>query len=1138
MAAKLLHTLTDDNPDLQKQIGCMTGIFQLFDRQHILTGRRIGGHSPKRLPSGSSHFNSGTFETESSNIYHRSTATDKNSNKNVNEKQRVSTESSRPSFSSSSRSSSFSSLDCNRAAQPETSSFDRIIFPETPSRGSAMNQSSASPQFGRQSLDLRDVVKDSMYREARGFSSKNTTKEEVADYVMKHRDSPRPPQLSKSIDGSYGVGISGKQNFPADLKESLKVLAKLREAPWYFNEARDGSRSSYDSKDGSLFSIPKDAARFSCDGRETNRFSFESRDSFKSTPRLKELPRLSLDSREGSIRSFNSDSKSKFLLRSSQRDSANSSDRIPSLQQTSGTQTRPPSVVAKLMGLETLPDSALASDSQMGLIKTCSVEDPDPISSSSKSIERCRPIRISNLSMKSWKEPTSPQWKNPDSVMKPISSSRFPIEPAPWRQLDRNRGSQKPAFRHLKTSAARSSNSFPSVYSEIEKRLKDLQFTQSGKDLRALKQILETMQTKGLLETRREDHDSNFATQRNHEPKYLSPGQNVRLVNQRKLQSNRVTTSTTRGANSSRIFESPIVIMKPAKLVEKSGIPASSVIPIDGLSGLPKLRDGDFMGNRKGSVNSQTAKDQIPKTSRRDNAVNSTDKKIHNRGLKSTQTLTRPQQLHKENTTSSLKSSGSVSPRLQQKKLELEKRSRPPTPPSDSSKSRRQSNKQQPESGSPGGNRRPKSSNLQQSDDQLSEISSETKNLSYHEDDLSPQSDGLIVLDSKIDIEVNSSDRSTEINGSQSPSIKPAKFAVSSLVNKVCAVDLIFSHNYSSQLSNQFDVFVQESTPRFSEDGSFAEISTVVLEHPSPVSVLDDTVYRDDAPSPVKQITNKLKDDETQNSSNDSSKEQWDPADYLLSNSIGSGLMSEINRKKLQNIEHLVQKLRRLNSSHDEAQTDYIASLCENTNPDHRYISEIMLASGILLKDLSSSLTTFQLHHSGHPINPELFLVLEQTKASTSAMEEFSTEKVIHSKPDWEKFHRKLIFDAVNEILVGKLVLVGPSPEPWLKPIKLARKTLNAQKLLRELCSEIEQLQANKSECSLEDEEDGLKRILWEDVMRRSERWTDFHGEISASVLDVERLIFKDLVDEIVIGEAAGLRARLKKPSRQLFVNL
>lgn len=50
MAAKLLHSLADDNPDLQKQIGCMNGIFQIFDRHHVLTGRRISHH--RRPPPG------------------------------------------------------------------------------------------------------------------------------------------------------------------------------------------------------------------------------------------------------------------------------------------------------------------------------------------------------------------------------------------------------------------------------------------------------------------------------------------------------------------------------------------------------------------------------------------------------------------------------------------------------------------------------------------------------------------------------------------------------------------------------------------------------------------------------------------------------------------------------------------------------------------------------------------------------------------------------------------------------------------------------------------------------------------------------------------------------------------------------
>lgn len=269
--------------------------------------------------------------------------------------------------------------------------------------------------------------------------------------------------------------------------------------------------------------------------------------------------------------------------------------------------------------------------------------------------------------------------------------------------------------------------------------------------------------------------------------------------------------------------------------------------------------------------------------------------------------------------------------------------------------------------------------------------------------------------------------------------------------------------------------------------------------------------------------------------STDTGEELWNTAADISVESTILELPSEISRQKLQSIDNLVQKLRRLNSTHDEAQTDYIASLCENTNPDHRYISEILLASGLLLRELSSGLTAFQLHPSGHPINPELFYVLEQTKASSLLAKGENLDEVSLCKSKPEKFHRKLIFDAVNEILTEKLAMVGPPAEPWLKPAQLAKKTLNAQKLLRELCSEIELLQANKQDVSSEEEEDGVKSILWEDVMHRSNSWIDFRAESSSVVLDVERSIFKDLVDEIVIGEAARIRQKPNRRCRQLF---
>lgn len=206
---------------------------------------------------------------------------------------------------------------------------------------------------------------------------------------------------------------------------------------------------------------------------------------------------------------------------------------------------------------------------------------------------------------------------------------------------------------------------------------------------------------------------------------------------------------------------------------------------------------------------------------------------------------------------------------------------------------------------------------------------------------------------------------------------------------------------------------------------------------------------------------------------------------------------SDMNRRKLEKIENLVEKLRRVNSSHDEARTDYIASLCENSNrnPDDRYISEILLASGLLLR--GDSLTNIQFHPSGLPINPDLFLVLEQTNTISLG-----------------KIHRKLIFDSVNELLAAKLCA--------------KRAPLNAQKLLGELCYEIQVIQASTP--SHEDEDDKRwKHILYKDVMHReSESWINFEDEISGAVLDIERSIFKDLVGEIIVvigGDSTSLLA-------------
>lgn len=176
----------------------------------------------------------------------------------------------------------------------------------------------------------------------------------------------------------------------------------------------------------------------------------------------------------------------------------------------------------------------------------------------------------------------------------------------------------------------------------------------------------------------------------------------------------------------------------------------------------------------------------------------------------------------------------------------------------------------------------------------------------------------------------------------------------------------------------------------------------------------------------------------------------------------------------------------------------------------------MLLASGLLLKDLGGGAAaaaappTVQLHPSGFPVNPDLFLVLEQTRSGFLPPQG-------RSKPDLEKIRRRLLFDAINEVLLQK---VDPPPPSPLRRRILAGRTFAAgeppgKRLLRELCSEIERLQAYGGVGGA-----SVEAILRDDAAKQWRSWLAAGEELPAVVLDIERSIFKNLVDEVVAGES------------------
>jgi hypothetical protein len=643
---------------------------------------------------------------------------EKDRNKLVKERERVSKESSKTSLSSSSCSSGFSSID---QYDKTASSFNQPTFPETPTR--PMKKTNAPLQLSQQSPDIRYVVKDSIYREARALSVKTAGKEEAVVSTLVYIDSPRPLQPPKPVKPRA-----------SSLDDSFRVLAKHREA----------SRNYQEEKDGRMLSSLKDAPRLSYDGRL-------SQYACKSTIKLKELPRLSLDSREGSIRGTTSETKSNFPVKDLQRRNGNSSKML-NQQQEPESSTRTSSVVAKLMGVEAFPRSTWTSENPSGIISSCRTDKSVPFSKASRTDGN----KQNQISGSPRKDPILARLKNVESVMRTTSASRFPTDPAPWRQPDGSRDSQQTNFKY-EEGTTKASNSSLSVYGEIEQRLAKLEFKKSGKDLRALKQILEAMQkTKEALDTKREQA-SNFASQTSNSS---SSHQTSNLASPRKLQNKDPISSTIKGSHSPKSYKSPAVIMKPVNLIRRTCDHASTIIPTESMSGLCK--HGDTADGRK--VDMRTAKDITPRSNHLKDHCSppsrSTDKKTHAKTSKSTSALKVPGHIIGEKKTSSV----TVSPRLQQRNFRLQQESPHTISSSDSSKIISQCTRQPTGSNSPGRKLRLKSHSLQQCNDQLSKTSSDMRDLSHQGDTVSLQSESNISSGSHIDTQVTSTNKSDKIN--------------------------------------------------------------------------------------------------------------------------------------------------------------------------------------------------------------------------------------------------------------------------------------------------------------------------------------------------------------------------------------
>ncbi|XP_020549830.1 protein LONGIFOLIA 1 [Sesamum indicum] len=240
---------------------------------------------------------------------------------------------------------------------------------------------------------------------------------------------------------------------------------------------------------------------------------FELKEGTKSSWKFcKEAPRLSLDSRA------TTDAKGGLHPKEIRTGSstANRCDSIASDANDESQQHRSPSVIARLMGLEPLPDSSSFEPENKPELRRSASE-----SRVSRDLFHSRFIaEESNFSSKHPIQPHSGPFNN---VMKdnapgdahyadPRNYLLKSVNKAePPKGLNRgsfNSSSPRKASQHRK-SFFDSGDFFPepkqsvSIYGEIESRLKMRGIEESSKDLDTLKQILEALQLKGLLHSRK-----------------------------------------------------------------------------------------------------------------------------------------------------------------------------------------------------------------------------------------------------------------------------------------------------------------------------------------------------------------------------------------------------------------------------------------------------------------------------------------------------------------------------------------------------------------------------------------------------------------------------------------------------------
>ncbi|XP_072986973.1 uncharacterized protein [Typha latifolia] len=282
-----------------------------------------------------------------------------------------------------------------------------------------------------------------------------------------------------------GVGVIDEQNLDRHFEKHMGCMAgflQLFDRPQILSGKRvystrrllsspeAGSKSPSERSDASTTtSFLKESER----SPSLSLRVFDIKDGTKTSWKFREAPRLSLDSRlrPRQIRTLCEN-------RSESYDASQENER----------HHRSPSVVARLMGLDTLPSAG--------------GEEPKPPE-----------LRRSASESRVPRDPSYYRFVDTSSFQKPLTEPAIPAEVRDFRGLKTDPAARTPISALQRKSYFDAQDIFPepkqsgsiSLYGEIERRLRMRGIDEPAKDLDTLKQILEALQLKGLLHSKPSD---------------------------------------------------------------------------------------------------------------------------------------------------------------------------------------------------------------------------------------------------------------------------------------------------------------------------------------------------------------------------------------------------------------------------------------------------------------------------------------------------------------------------------------------------------------------------------------------------------------------------------------------------------